>query len=382
MKNILHISHTDINHDNRILKEINSISKLPNSNVFGLGIKLNENTVEQKIEKENIEIITLNLFTKKLIFFPKTLRHPLIFLELFFRSIFCLVRTKPSIIHCHDTLVLPIGVFYKIFNRRTYLIYDAHELESKRNGQSKISSYFTLLIEKISWSKNDLLISVSDSIINWYNKNLGLKKSLLIMNAPLINENKIINKQKNYFRMKYQIPEKSKVFLYVGLFSKGRSIEKILNVFSKESIKSHVVFIGFGNLEKLIKEYESFNNNIHFHPPIRHDKLVSFIKYADFGLCLIENISLSDYFCLPNKLFEYTFAGIPIIGSNFPEIKRIIKKHNIGVTCSVRDENSIKSKIKELENHNYNFKFNNLSKLSWEQQEKKLNIIYKKIINR
>ena len=319
MKNILHISHTDINHDNRILKEINSISKLPNSNVFGLGIKLNENTVEQKIEKENIEIITLNLFTKKLIFFPKTIRHPLIFLELFFRSIFCLVRTKPSIIHCHDTLVLPIGVFYKIFNRKTYLIYDAHELESKRNGQSKISSYFTLLIEKISWSKNDLLISVSDSIINWYNKNLGLKKSLLIMNAPLINENKIINKQKNYFRMKYQIPEKSKVFLYVGLFSKGRSIEKILNVFSKESIKSHVVFIGFGNLEKLIKEYER---------------------------------------------------------------KRIIKKHNIGVTCSVRDENSIKSKIKELENHNYNFKFSNLSKLSWEQQEKKLNIIYKKIINR
>ena len=182
--------------------------------------------------------------------------------------------------------------------------------------------------------------------------------------------------------MKYQIPEQSRVFLYVGLFSKGRSIEKILKVFVKESIKSHVVFIGFGDLETLIKEHESINYNIHYHPAVRHDKLVSLIKHADFGLCLIENISLSDYYCLPNKLFEYTFAGIPIIGSNFPEIKKIIEKHNLGVTCNIKNENSIIHKIKELENHKSNFKFNNLSILSWQEQEKKLKNNYKQLLNK
>ena len=37
-------------------------------------------------------------------------------------------------------------------------------------------------------------------------------------------------------------------------------------------------------------------------------KLTNLIKEADVGLCLVENVSLSDYYCLPNKLFEYAFA--------------------------------------------------------------------------
>ena len=48
---------------------------------------------------------------------------------------------KPHVIHCHDTLVLPIGFFYKILNK-TKLIYDAHELESEK--MDKLKFYHTL----------------------------------------------------------------------------------------------------------------------------------------------------------------------------------------------------------------------------------------------
>ena len=43
---IIHLTHTEINFDNRILKEIDSISKLPNSEILGIGIKLNEHNAE------------------------------------------------------------------------------------------------------------------------------------------------------------------------------------------------------------------------------------------------------------------------------------------------------------------------------------------------
>ena len=54
------------------------------------------------------------------------------------------------IIHAHDTPALPIGVVTK-FLRGGNLVYDAHELESKKNMQSRTFSCITLLIEKVCW---------------------------------------------------------------------------------------------------------------------------------------------------------------------------------------------------------------------------------------
>ena len=46
-------------------------------------------------------------------------------------------------------------------------------------------------------------------------------------------------------------------------------------------------------------------------------------------MCLIQNVSLSDYYCLPNKLFEYCFAEIPVLASNFPDISQTVEKYDL-----------------------------------------------------
>lgn len=378
MKKILHITHTNISSDNRILKEINALSKLDNSVIKGIGISLNEKTVNQHLDKKNIEIETLNLFSKKIFFYPRIINHFFIFFELFSRSIFKIIFFKPNIIHCHDTLVLPIGLFYKCLNKNVTLIYDAHELESNKNGQSKFLEIITKFFEKISWGKIDILISVSNKIIKWYNQTYGEKNSLLIMNSPIFELKNFENKSE-YFNTKYNIPRDKKIFIYVGLFSEGRSIEKIIRVFSSNKISSHIVFLGFGPLENLIRKNSNKNKKIHYHSALRHDELVNVISDADYGLCLIENISLSDFYCLPNKLFEYAFAKIPILGSDFPEIKKIINEHDIGVTCNVEDEDSILNKILKLEGSKNKFQFKNLTKLGWQNQENKLIKLYKQL---
>ena len=139
----------------------------------------------KSIASDDCEIISVNLKMRGLLNILKPIRPFLIFGELILRFLWIARKYNPKIIHCHDTVVLPIGLILSIFNK-SKLIYDAHELESNRNSQGKISSMITWTIEKISWKKIDLLISVSPSINQWYIDEFGDKNNILILNSPQI----------------------------------------------------------------------------------------------------------------------------------------------------------------------------------------------------
>jgi hypothetical protein len=73
-----------------------------------------------------------------------------------------------------------------------------------------------------------------------------------------------------------------------------------MNIFKKEDINSHIVFLGYGELrDKMIQESDKYVK-IHVHDAVPHEKVIPIAKSADIGLCFIQNISLSDYYCLLN----------------------------------------------------------------------------------
>lgn len=377
--NILHLTHTDINSDSRILKEMNSIVNINSYiKVKGIGVSLDEETHKTK-ENDKLEIYSIKLKSRNWRFLPTILRHTCSLLELTSKMLFKAIKLKPQIIHCNDTLVLPLGVILKIFTGAK-LIYDAHELESNRNGLSKTLGKMTLFVEKLLWKFVDKLIVVSPSIAIWYQENIGEKVTEIIMNSPVL---KISNDEvdKSYFRKKFNISDGSKIFLYIGILGEGRGIDLIVEAFKDNELKSHLIFLGYGELkDKLInlsKKYE----NIHVHDAVPHNEVVSIAKSADVGLCFIQNVSLSDYYCLPNKLFEYAFAEIPVLASNFPDISMVVEKYNIG-KCSDLDSESIYNSIKEFEQIEELPRINasDLYDLSWSAQEEKLVKMYKDLI--
>ena len=281
--------------------------------------------------------------------------------------------------HCNDTLVLPLGVMIKLLTN-SRLIYDAHELESNRNGLTKLLGKITLLVEKTLWGFVDELIVVSPSISKWYNENVGEKSTEVILNSPILHGN---DKQvdKTYFRKKFGIPNDSKIFLYIGILGFGRGINLIADIFQRDDINSHVVFLGYGELKDELISLSNGHSNIHFHDAVPHGEVVPIAKSADVGLCLIQNVSLSDYYCLPNKLFEYTFAQIPVLASNFPDISAIVEEYNLGKCCDL-DSESIYKAIREFECMSELPKIdaNDLYELSWAAQEEKLLRIYKETL--
>lgn len=373
MPKILHITNTDVQDDSRILKEIESLSKLPGVLVFSIGVNANNSSNHVNISFGMYKAI--KLYARLFKFIPRSIRYLFELIEFTFKVLRYGVLLKPDIVHCHDTFALPAGAILK-YLINCDIVYDAHELESDKNGQNLILSKATLLIEMMCWHTVDLFISVSNSIINWYIKKFGSKPSVLVLNSPVYTKNSLRKNQYiTYLHDYFKIPYEHTLYVYVGVLGTGRGIDIYLNTFKNISSNHHLIFLGSGDLDVEILNYSSKYSNIHLHPPVTHELVVPIVSSADFGLCVIQNVSLSDYFCLPNKLLEYAFSGVSVIGSNFPEILDVIERYNIGLTC---EPNLIgfQGVMNSLVNSRPIFKFKNLQDLDWMHQSDKLNIAY------
>jgi glycosyltransferase involved in cell wall biosynthesis len=378
---ILHLTHTDIRFDNRIIKEIDALSQVPEYDLYGIGLVRDEGAANHDVAHLRASIINLKLTFRGVRYLPKFLKHTLIFIEFLIKTLKYSLKINPDVIHCHDTLVLPIGVFLRFFTK-SKIVYDAHELESDKNGQSKIYSFGTLILEKICIKFTDLLITVSPSIQDWYKSKFNIINSILILNSPQI---KYLNTDGNtnllegkYFHDKFNIEYDKLVFIYLGALMPGRGVELLLDAFSSDRINSHIVFMGFGIQKDLILKRSQISPKVHFHEPVKHDEVVNYVNHANVGLCMLQNISLSDYYCLPNKLFEYVFSGIPVLASDFPDIKNLIDIYKLGWYCSFNLEDVIKE-IGKIENGNILEISNDLFKISWQAQADELIEAYKNL---
>ena len=141
------------------------------------------------------------------------------------------------------------------------------------------------------------------------------------------------------------------------------------------------VFLGFGKYEKTVKEASLNFKNIHYHPIVKADDIIDIAKSADVGLLMIKSNSLSYYYCLPNKLFEYAFSKIYILSSDFPDLKQIIEEFELGV-CIPPQFKDLKNKIIEIEGQLLRPSIKNLNSLSWEFQSEKIQKAYKQLIKK
>jgi glycosyltransferase involved in cell wall biosynthesis len=276
-------------------------------------------------------------------------------------------------------MVLPSGVIAKIL-LKSKVIYDAHELESNKAGQSKILSKATLFIEKASWGRIDSLITVSPSISEWYESEIGYKPTACILNSPeILDDTRGSGASEAGLRKRLNIGPKEPIFVYVGALESGRGIELVLESFATSNARVHVAFVGAGGLRQTIEEASRHYPNVHYCAPVRHDKLVAFIHEATGGFCLIEDVSLSDHYCLPNKLFEYAFAGLPVIASRLPDIETFVKKYQLG-TCVDLNIDSIRAAVENCIARPRDLSRDRLWPLGWQAQKEKLWAIYAELV--
>lgn len=350
-------------HESRIFKTTKTISHLFDEIIL-LGIGANE------LNKK--EVIFNNVSIKRS---PKVQKKSLRFILYYFWTFFQLIKYRPKVLTIHSLELLPFALLAKLM--RSKVIYDAHELETEKNGMGGLRKKISKTVEKIGIKFCDKTIVVGFEIANFYEK-LYHKKPEVILNIPYLNSNK--NNNKDLFRKEFDIKNEDVIFLYQGLLGKGRGIEGLINAFSQlQNTNKKLVFMGYGVLEEEVITASKKSKNIFYKEAVSPDKVLNYTQSSDFGLSLIENTSLSYYYCLPNKLFEYTQAEIPVIVSDNIEMKNIVLENKIGY-CIENNAEAIKNLISALNNENkQEFKTNLIdfkNRFNWEHQEAKLKEIY------
>ena len=376
MKKVTSIVLNNFKNDSRVLKENISLQKA------GYDVKvvaLHEESLKEYDKVQNIQVHRVKLKSRG------WSKHKLVQLLKYFEFIYKVVKQykKSDIIHCNDLNSLPIGVIIKkFFNKNAKIVYDAHEYEiNDVPNQSQRSIKIKYYVEKFFIKYADKVITVSNAIADEYVKLYNIEKPALVLNTPPYRE---IHKQ-DIFRETLGIKENQTIFLYQGGLSKGRGIEILLEAFKSIDNKNAViVFMGYGSLENMIKKTSKVYKNIYLHQAVSTTALLDYTSSADFGISTIEDSCLSYRYCLPNKLFEYLMAEIPVIVSNLYEMRRLVKINRIGIVAEENTPQGLKKAIKEAVKLDKEELKTNIQKVktiyNWEEQEKVLLNVYKGLI--
>lgn len=294
------------------------------------------------------------------------------------------VNFEPEIVHANDLDTLWAGWQIK---RKTgaKLVYDAHEIWTEQGLQlPKILLKMYALLEKYLFSKVDFFITVNKSIENELKRRYGVKNlpSEVIYNAP-----KFISG--NYQPIKNG--QKLKV-LYQGRYSPDRGLEELAESSRYFDNNVELYFRGTGcelTKGRLVKIVEKFGlqEKVKFLEPVAMDELVSGASSFDLGIIAYKPLNINNYFCLPNKIYEYMMSGLALAVSDLPELARIVKANKNGVLFIPSKPKDIARNINKLA-RNYDLlnlcKKNSLEAAkvnNWETQEQKLKNIYEKLLN-
>jgi glycosyltransferase involved in cell wall biosynthesis len=317
--------------------------------------------------------------------FLMVFHKPLSYLDYYQRSL-AIVREEPAdIYHAHDLNTLPVA-YLAVRRYGGKLVYDSHELYTETSNLSRAERIVSRLTERFLIRRCHAVITVNDSIARELKARYKIQRPTVIMNCPMLPSHSC---KSNLLREKLGLSEKEPLVLYQGGFSHHRGLENLLTAIALVP-RGKLVMMGWGRLEEDLRTIAQakglMNNRVFFLPPVPQDELLLWTSSADAGVIPYRNVGLNNYFSLPNKLFEYIVAGIPVVASDFPELRRVIEEFKVGCTFNPDDPKDIARAISwvfEDEKRLVELKENArraAAVLNWENEEKKLLELYRKLL--
>nr|BAL55161.1 glycosyl transferase family 1 [uncultured Acetothermia bacterium]BAL60200.1 glycosyl transferase family 1 [Candidatus Acetothermum autotrophicum] len=321
----------------------------------------------------------------KIVALPKPKNRFIRIFGITWQALLLALREKAVIYHLHDPELLPVGVLLKVLTRNK-VIYDVHEdvpqdILTKHWIPTFLRPSFAMIfniLEKLLARAMDAVVVVTEEIA----KKFARFNPIIVHNYPDL---KMLPNSPPSPRK-----EAEKIIIYIGDISKLRGAYEMVRALE------HLAHINGLRLDLIGRftppELEIELQALAGYQRVRYLGWLSWVEAwqhvqsAAIGLVLFHPAPNHNR-ALPNKLFEYMAAGLPVIASNFPFWKEIVEDNGCGLTVDPLNPKEIAQAIEYLLDHpevrqkmGENGRRAVLEKYNWENEAKKLLTLYRTLL--
>ena len=295
-----------------------------------------------------------------------------------FRLFFFLLFRRSAMLVANDLDTLP-AVFLAARIKSIPLVFDSHEyftelpeLIGRRFVRRVWKGFEKALLPKIQYG-----YTVCQSISQAYQDKYGIR-FVVVRNLPIASgqETGIYSHEEN---------SRPDLIIYQGAINMGRGLETMIRAMAYLD-KYRLQIFGDGTItQDLVRLRDSLplGNRVEFMGRIPFAEIRMYTRQAALGISLEENIGLNYYYALPNKLFDYIQAEIPVLVSDLPEMRRIVTDYEIGQVVRDRAPEILARQVEEMmssEEQRKKWKKNlhrAAGELRWENEVDKLRGVYR-----
>ncbi len=323
----------------------------------------------------------INLFFQKRIWFYAEFN-----IKLFFKLLF----TRCHILLGNDLDVMPANFLASKLKRKS-LVYDTHEYflgMPELNGKPQIKKVWQK-IEQFIFPRIKYAYTICASFCTLYYKDYG-KKLWYIRNVPFLHYEEANQFELQKAEIDKKIPAGKKILLFQGAgMNVERGVEEV--VLSMEFMNTslfHLILVGggdiFDTLVKLVDE-RNLNHCVTIIPKVPFEVLKHITGKAHLGFTVDKPNNINHIYGLPNKIFDYLHAGVPVLSTRLVELESIIIQYDVGGFLESNDPKHIADVVQQifsqpelLEKWKKNT-FNVKRDFNWENEEKVLLEIFNEV---
>ncbi|MCL1897208.1 MAG: glycosyltransferase family 4 protein [Micrococcales bacterium] len=302
-------------------------------------------------------------------------------------------QLEPDILHIHDWPTLWAAVNAKRYlakrSKTVQTIYDAHEYVAGQHLQTERIRRAATSLQAEAIGQFDAVITVSQAIADRLQADHALDQTpTVIFNVPPLHQGG--EEPPQTLRELIDLPDEVPLVVYSGGINPVRNLPNAIEAFQwLEGV--HLAIIAVPNttcvhaqdLQRQIEEL-GLEDRIHLVEPVQPDQIISFVSTADLGLHPMIGGLPNHEMALPNKIFDYLRAGLPIAVSNLATMSQFVKHWGVGEVFDWEDPESIAAAIRRvLDNHAALAAATNNQEMrqaySWERQEEHLAKLYQSL---
>ena len=266
-------------------------------------------------------------------------KGPLFYAEYSLRLFYVLLVVRASFFVANDLdTLLPNHLVARLRGKR--LVYDTHEFYTEVPElvcRPQVRAVW-LAIERWIFPKLERVMTVNRSIANAYTERYPQRKGepiTVVRNIPMKRD---LGPQPT--RAELGLPEGVKLLVLQGAgINVDRGAEEA--VLAMKDLPDHLLLvIGGGDawpvLERMVAEH-GLQERVRLLGKMPYERMMAYTRHAHVGLTLDKDSNLNYRFSLPNKLFDYLHAGVPVLATDLPEVAAIVREYDCGLVIPSPD---------------------------------------------